>query len=131
MVKVCTTAEDFSKHFAPALQHKLRDLYYGKSNGINKILLDFQLKDRRPIAITHNSVYTVNKSLASGYDDVCCAEVLEFVLFSKFVLDKVLILKFYVSSGVVVTATVATLLNWSLFCSSILGVIGVEVFAEA
>ncbi|KAL5109671.1 Carnitine O-palmitoyltransferase 2 mitochondrial [Taenia crassiceps] len=51
-------------------EDKLRDLHYSDPNFMSKILLDSHLKDRRPIAINHNSVYILKRSsLGTGYND--------------------------------------------------------------
>lgn len=69
--EVCASVEHFRSFPGPVLQDRLRDLHYMNSNCMSKILLDSHLKDRRPIAVNHNSVYIFKRSsLGIGYNDV-------------------------------------------------------------
>ncbi|KAL5962138.1 Carnitine O-palmitoyltransferase 2 mitochondrial, partial [Taenia solium] len=68
--EVCASVEHFRKFSGPVLQDKLWDLHYLNPNCMSKILLDSHLKDRRPVAVNHNSVYILKRSsLGTGYNN--------------------------------------------------------------
>nr|CDS17839.1 carnitine O palmitoyltransferase 2 [Echinococcus granulosus] len=67
---LCTLVEHFRRSFGSVLQGKLRELHYSNPNYMSKILLDSHLKDRKPVAVNHNSVYVFKQcSLGTGYND--------------------------------------------------------------